>query len=82
MKRTRHRQPGRRGQRVASIIREVVSRTLVLELNDPRMGIVTVTGVDVSADLRIADVRVSVLGDSKAQAVCMVALAHCRGHLQ
>ncbi len=67
---------------MASLIREVVSRALVTELNDPRMGIVTVTSVDVSADLRLADVRVSVLGEAKAQQACMEAIEHSRGHIQ
>jgi len=78
----RRKKGGRRGRRVASVIREVVSRVLVTELSDPRMGLVTVTGVDVSADLRIADVRVSVLGEAKARNQCMEAIAHSRGHIQ
>jgi ribosome-binding factor A len=78
----RRRKGGRRGRRVASLIREVVSRVLVTELSDPRMGLVTVTDVDVSADLRVADVRVSVLGEPKAQQACMEAIAHSRGHVQ
>jgi len=82
VKRFHRNPPGRRSRRVASMIREVVSTALVTELNDPRMGIVTVTGVDVSPDLRLADVRVSILGDTKAQVVCMEAIAHSRGHVQ
>jgi len=82
VKPTRRRKGGRRGRRVASLIRQVVSRALVTELSDPRVGLVTVTGVDVSADLRLADVRVSVLGEPKAQQACMEAIAHSRGHIQ
>ncbi len=82
MKRPRRNKPGRRERRVASIVREVVSQALVTELSDPRMGLVTVTGVEVSADLRIADVRVSVLGDPKSQAACLEAVRHSRGHVQ
>jgi len=69
-------------KRIASVIREVVSRALVTELADPRIGIVTVTGVAVSADLRVADVRVSILGDAKDQEVCLSAIRHARGHVQ
>lgn len=82
MKRFQRGTPSRRVKRVASVIREVVSRALVTELNDPRMGMVTVTSVDVSADLRVADVRVSILGDAKAQDACMKAIEHARGHVQ
>ena len=82
MRRGQRKQPGRRGRRVASIIREVVSQALVTELNDPRMTFVTVTGVDVSADMRVADVRVSVMSDPKLQKACLRAIRHSRGHVQ
>jgi ribosome-binding factor A len=73
---------GRRGQRVASVIRHLVSEALVVELNDPRMSFVTVTGVDVSADMRFADVRVSVLGEPKEQEDCLRGIRHAHGRLQ
>jgi len=74
---------GRRGQRVASVIRHLVSEALVAELNDPRMSfVVTVTGVDVSADMRFADVRVSVLGDAKQQQDCLRGMRHAHGRMQ
>ncbi|MCX5675983.1 MAG: 30S ribosome-binding factor RbfA [Planctomycetota bacterium] len=73
---------GRRGRRVASVIRQVVSRELVTGLNDPRLTLVTVTGVDLAADLRVADVRVSIMGDAKAQEECFRAIRHAHGRLQ
>ena len=72
----------RRSQRVASIIRQIVSETLVGELNDPRIGLITVTAVNLSADLRVADVNVSVLGDARQQQTCLEAVQHARGRLQ
>jgi ribosome-binding factor A len=72
----------RRGLRVASIVREVVSRELVTGLSDPRLTLVTVTGVDLSADLRFADVRVSIMGDAKGQEACFRAIRHAHGRLQ
>jgi ribosome-binding factor A len=78
-------QPGqksRRNRRIASLIREIVSELIVTELNDPRIALVTVTGVDLSADLRFADVRVSVLGDSKQQEACLAAVRRAHGFLQ
>ena len=78
-------QPGqksRRNRRVASLIREIVSELIVTELNDPRIALVTVTGVDLSADFRFADVRVSVLGDSKQQEACLAAIRRAHGFLQ
>ena len=75
-------QKSRRIRRVASLIRQIVSETLVTELSDPRVAFLTVTGVDVSADMRVADVRVSVLGDAKAQEACLKAVRHAHGRLQ
>jgi ribosome-binding factor A len=75
-------QKGRRGKRVASVIRQVVSEALVTGLCDPRMAFLTVTGVELSPDLRFADVRVSILGDEKAQRGCMRAIRHAHGRLQ
>lgn len=73
---------GRRGKRVASIIRQVVSEELVTRLNDPRLAFVTVTEVDLAADLRVADVRVSVMGDPKQQEDCLRAIRHAHGRIQ
>ena len=72
----------RRGRRVASLIRQIVSETLVEELADPRVGLVTVTGANLSADMRFADVSVSVLGDERQQAACLGAIQHARGRVQ
>jgi len=82
MKMRRSSSKGRRGLRVASVVREVVSKALVTELNDPRLAFVTVTGVELSADLRFADVRVSVLAGPKEQKGCMRAIQHAHGRIQ
>jgi len=73
---------GRRGKRVANIIRQVVSEELVTRLNDPRLAFVTVTEVDLAADLRVADIRVSVMGDAKQQEDCLRAIRHAHGRIQ
>jgi ribosome-binding factor A len=64
------------------MIRQIVSETIVGELADPRVGLVTVTEVKLSADLRVADVSVSVLGDPKQEETCLEAIQHARGRLQ
>jgi ribosome-binding factor A len=73
---------GRRLLRVASVIQEVVSKELVTGLNDPRLTLVTVTGVDISPDLRFADVRVSIMGEPRAQEECFRAIRHAHGRIQ
>jgi len=73
---------GRRTLRVANLIREIVSQALIQEINDPRVSFVTVTGVDVSEDMRFADVRVSVMGDKKQQDACIKGITHAHGYVQ
>lgn len=72
----------RRTARVASVIREAVSNAILFELRDPRIANVTVTRVEVSGDLQHARVFVSVMGDEKAQTLCMHGLDSSRGYLQ
>src|SRR5260370_35783733 len=56
------RRPSHRPERVAEAIRQTVAAFLTSSVRDPRVGFVTVTAVDVSADLGHARVRVSVMG--------------------
>src|SRR5881227_3081110 len=72
---------GDRMRRVNEAVREVVSIG-VGELKDPRIGFVTVTGVETSPDLRHAKVFVSVLGPAKKREATMDALAAAHGVLQ
>ena len=68
-------------RRVNEAVREVVSET-VGELKDPRIGFVTVTGVETSPDLRHARVFVSVLGSEVKRAKTLDGLAAAHGVLQ
>jgi len=73
----------RRTERVSGLLREEISKRLLEGLHDPRLGqVVTVTGVDVSPDLRHASVRVSVLGDAAQQRGAIAALEAATGFLQ
>ncbi len=53
----------RRQRQVAELLHEEISQLIQHHTRDPRLGFVTVTGVDVSADLRIAQVYITALGD-------------------
>ena len=53
---------GRRPRRVAEAIREIVAPFVQKELRDPRIGLVTVTGVHITPDLERAVVSVVVHG--------------------
>jgi ribosome-binding factor A len=68
--------------RVAEVIREVASETILFELQDPRVKNVTVTRAEVAADLQHAKVFVSVMGTPKEQDLCMHGLRHSAGFVQ
>lgn len=58
----------KRHQRVAAELARVVSQIIDQQLKDPRIGLVTVINVDVSPDLKNANVYFSSLGDKKETA--------------
>ena len=72
----------RRTEKAAEAIREVVSMAILAELSDPRVRDVTVTYVEVSADLRYAKVHVSVMGDEARQKLTLRGLQSAAGFLQ
>jgi ribosome-binding factor A len=68
-------------RRVNESVRQVLAEALP-ELKDPRIGLVTVTGVDTAADLRHATVYVSVLGNEKKRKATLRGLEAAHGLLQ
>ncbi len=75
--------PNRRPDRVAEAIREEVTTFLAEDARDPRLvGLVTVTGVDVTSDLRHASVYVSVLGSDEDRASTAAGLDSLAAHLR
>ncbi|HEU4565372.1 MAG TPA: 30S ribosome-binding factor RbfA [Gemmatimonadaceae bacterium] len=73
----------RRADRVAEAIREEVARFLTEGAKDPRIsGFVTVTGVDVTRDLRHARVFVSVMGDDAERKRTLEGLDSLAAHLR
>ena len=68
--------------RVAEAIREVASETILYELRDPRVKMVTVTRAEVSGDLQHAKVYVSVMGTPAEQKITLRALQHAAGFVQ
>jgi ribosome-binding factor A len=70
--------------RVAEVIREVASETILYDLQDPRVkpAQVTVTRAEVSADLQHAKVYVSLMGTPKEQDLCLHGLKHATGYVQ
>lgn len=74
---------GHRLLRINESIKETLSSVITAEgLKDPRVGFVTVTGVETTPDLRHAKVYVSVLGGSTERDDTLKALEKSRGVLQ
>ncbi|MBE3587097.1 MAG: 30S ribosome-binding factor RbfA [Thermoanaerobacteraceae bacterium] len=71
-----------RPERLGEIIKEEVSQMLRDELKDPRIGFVTITGVEVSTDLRHARIFVSVYGSDEEQKASMEALNRAQGYVR
>jgi ribosome-binding factor A len=60
---------GRRAKRVASLIKEALSRILLQEFQGSATGLITVTRVEVTADLQTAHVYLSFFGDVRSEEV-------------
>lgn len=65
---------GQRPQRVGDQIREELSDIIARELKDPGVGFITITWVRVSADLQVARVYYTTLGDETARRQTALAL--------
>jgi ribosome-binding factor A len=74
--------PSARMRRVNEVMREVIGGTIATDLQDPRIGFVTVTAVETSPDLRAARVFVSVLGDERQREETLAGLRSSHGVLQ
>ena len=76
--------PTRRQEKVARVIREVVSDAIANHLNDPRItGFVSVTRMEVMADMRSADVYLSLFASTEsAQDKTFTAITHARTRIQ
>jgi ribosome-binding factor A len=73
----------RRSERVAEGIREEVATFLAEDAKDPRIiGLVTVTGVDVTRDLRHAKVFVSIMGSEAERQATLEGLDSAASHLR
>jgi len=70
-----------RMRRVNESVRHVLAEALP-DLKDPRIGLITVTGVDTAPDLRHATVYVSVLGSSRKRRASLDGLEAAHGVLQ
>ena len=71
-----------RMRRIDEALRQVLSDAVAQDLQDPRIGFVTMTSVKTTSDLRHARVYVSVLGDETERAATIAGLQSAHGALQ
>ena len=71
-----------RMRRIDEALRQVLSDAVAQDLQDPRIGFVTMTSVKTTSDLRHARVYVSVLGDDAQRAATIAGLQSAHGALQ
>ncbi|UCD52077.1 MAG: 30S ribosome-binding factor RbfA [Phycisphaerales bacterium] len=76
--------PTRRQEKVARIVKEVVSEAVLSHLSDPRItGFVSVTRVEMAPDLRSAEVYLSILAETEAaKNKTFTAIAHAGKRIQ
>lgn len=74
--------PTARMRRINEMLREIVGAAVTTDLNDPRIGFVTVTSVQTSPDLRSARVYVSVLGEPAEREATLEGLRSSHGVIQ
>ncbi|MDH3690715.1 MAG: 30S ribosome-binding factor RbfA, partial [Gammaproteobacteria bacterium] len=71
-----------RTRRVGELVRRELAVLIASELNDPRVGMVTITAVDITKDLRLAKVRVTCLGSEEHRRKSVAALNNAAGFLR
>ena len=72
----------RRQERVSERIHEEICDVLQKRIRDPRLAGVTVTGVEVSPDLKVAKVFISALGDRESRNSALQGLQHASKYIR
>ncbi len=71
-----------RAHRLAELLKIEISDILLKEVKDPRIGFVSLTDIEVSGDLRHANVYVSVFGDEEERQSSMKGLEKATGYIR
>ena len=73
---------GTRPERVQEAIRQEVSLIIQNEIKDPRLGFLTITGVELTPDLRYARIYFSTLGEQKDKFLALKGLRSAKGYIK
>ena len=71
-----------RVRKIQEFIKQEVSRIILQELKDPRLGFVTVTDARITGDLREATVYVSLFGSDEEKKNTLAALSKAQGYIR
>ena len=71
-----------RTARLDELLRQEISEVIRREVDDPRIGFVTITEVEVSPDLRHANVWVSIIGSADERKQALRALSHAMPYVR
>jgi len=72
----------KRSEKMAETIHETISLLLSRGLNDPRIGFVTITAVEMTDDLGLARVFFTVVGDENARKNSIAGLNSAKGYIR
>ena len=72
----------KRSTQVAEALKREASDIIAHTLKDPRLGFITVTGVDLADDLRHAKIFLSIMGDAESQKRSLEGLESARGFVR
>jgi len=72
----------KRVDRIGELIKEELSMLLLREVRDPRIGFITLTGVKMSGDLRLAKVYFSMIGSEEDRCSTLEGLGKAKGYLK
>ena len=73
---------GHRKERMEELVRRIIGDMLLTEIKDPRIGFTTVYRVEISRDLSVADVFVSVIGDDSQKKKTIAGLQSAAGFIR
>jgi len=73
---------GKKQEKVNELLRQEVSKLLLTEFKDPRLGFVTVTRCEVSPDISYAKVFISIMGDQESENRSMKVLKNAADYIR
>jgi len=71
-----------REQRMSKLLKEELSAIILREINDPRLGMISITDVELTPDFKVAHVFISALGDEQERRQSVDVLVNASGFLR